>query len=81
VGVARLARAAGVKVVAVCGRTSLSDEELREAGIEAVYACADLEADADRCMADAAALVERLGRRLAEENLPVDGPSRSGART
>jgi len=79
-GVARLARAAGVKVVAVCGRRSLSDEELRGAGIGAAYACADLEADADRCMAEAAALVERLGRRLAEEHLPADGRSGSAAR-
>jgi len=72
-GVARLAGAAGVKVVAVCGRRSLSDEELRAAGIAAAYACADLEPDPVRCMAEAAALVERLGRRLAEEHLPADG--------
>lgn len=72
-GVARLARAAGVKVVAVCGRKSLSAEELHRAGIAAAYACADLEPDPVRCMAEAAALVERLSRRLAEEHLPVDG--------
>jgi glycerate kinase len=39
----------------------------------AAYACADLEPDADRCMAEAAVLVERLGRRLAEEHLPAGG--------
>ena len=77
-GVARLACAAGVKVVAVCGRRSLNDEELRGAGIAAAYACVDLEPDPDRCMAEAAALVERLGRRLAEEQLPADGEFSSG---
>jgi glycerate kinase len=68
-GVARLAREAGAHVVAVCGRTTLSDEELRAAGITAAYACTDLEPDPDRCMVDAAALVERLGRRLAEDHM------------
>ena len=72
-GVARLARAAGARVVAICGRTTLSDEELRRAGIAAAYSCADLEPDPDRCMADAAELVKRLGRQLAEEQLPADG--------
>lgn len=69
VGVARLAREAGARVVAVCGRRTLSDEQLRWAGIEAAYACADLEPDPERSMAEAAGLVERLGRRLAEERL------------
>jgi glycerate kinase len=70
-GVVRRARAAGVKVVAVCGRSSLTDEQLRCAGLEAAYACADLEADADRCMSEAAALVEQLGRRIAQEHIPT----------
>jgi glycerate kinase len=70
-GVARLARAAGVKVVAVCGRRSLSDDELRGAGIAVAYACADLEADPDRCMSEASALLEQLGRRLAHEQIPA----------
>jgi glycerate kinase len=70
-GVARLARAVGASVVAVCGRTTLSDQELRKAGIAAAYACIHLEPDPDRCMTEAAALVERLGRQLAEDQLPA----------
>lgn len=73
VGVARLASSAGARVVAVCGRTSLTDRQLRGAGIEAAYACTDLEPDTDRCMTQAAALVERLGRQLAEEHLVIGG--------
>lgn len=69
VGVARLARAAGAGVVAVCGRHELDDPQLREAGIDAVYACSDLEPDPERSMAEAATLVEQLGRRIAEEHL------------
>ena len=69
VGVARLARAADARVVAVCGRGLLSDEQLRGVGIEASYACADLEPDPARSMADAAVLLERLGRRIAEDHL------------
>jgi glycerate kinase len=68
-GVARLARAAGARVVAVCGRGLLSDEQLQEVGIEASYACADLEPDPARSMADAAVLLERLGRRIAHDHL------------
>ncbi len=67
VGVARLARAAGARVVAVCGRCELSEEQLREAGVEAAYACADLEPDHERSMTQAARLLERLGCRIAEE--------------
>jgi glycerate kinase len=69
VGVARLARAAGARVVAVCGRGLLNDEQLREVGIEASYACADLEPDPARSMAEAATLLERLAHRIAAEHL------------
>lgn len=67
VGVARLARAAGARVIAVCGRCELNQDQLRQAGIEAVYACADLEPDPERSISHAAALLERLGRRIATE--------------
>jgi glycerate kinase len=69
-GVARLARAAGATVVAVCGRSLLGVDQLHEAGIAAAYACADLEPDPARSMAEASSLLERLGRRVAEEHLP-----------
>ena len=70
VGVARRARAAGVpSVVAVCGRRDLDDAALRGAGIDAAYALTDLEPDPDRCMAEPAPLLERLGGRIAADRL------------
>ncbi|MFD2353489.1 glycerate kinase [Nonomuraea ferruginea] len=68
-GVARAAAAAGVPVVAVCGRRTLTDEQLREAGIEAAYALADLEPDLGRSMAEARPLLGRLAARLAADRL------------
>ncbi|MGC1206875.1 MAG: glycerate kinase, partial [Ornithinimicrobium sp.] len=41
-GVASAAVARGLPVVAVCGRTTLSPERLKEAGIDAAYALSDL---------------------------------------
>ncbi|MGH8960135.1 MAG: glycerate kinase [Jatrophihabitantaceae bacterium] len=64
-GVAAAARRAGVAVVAVAGRCSLSPDELSGAGFGAVYALTDLEPDVERCIADAPALLEQLGRKLA----------------
>lgn len=69
VGVARLARSVGVGVVAVCGRNELDATQLRGAGIDSVYSCGDLEPDRARSMAQAGTLLERLGRRIAEEHL------------
>jgi glycerate kinase len=69
VGVARLARAAGADVVAVCGRTTLSPEQLRGAGIEAAYALTELEPDAEKSMVDASDLLERVSRQIAVSHL------------
>jgi glycerate kinase len=69
VGVARRAVAAGVPVVAVCGRSLLGDEALRAAGIVASYALLDLEPDAEVCMREPVPLLERMGERIAEEHL------------
>ncbi|MBE1561527.1 glycerate kinase [Nonomuraea africana] len=69
VGVAQAAGRAGVPVVAVCGRRTLSDEALRAAGIEAAYALTDLEPDPERCMAEAGPLLERLAARVAADRL------------
>ncbi|MBT2228861.1 glycerate kinase [Nonomuraea sp. NEAU-A123] len=69
IGVAQAAARAGVPVVAVCGRRTLSDAELQAAGIEAAYALTDLEPDPVRCMADAGALLERLAAKLAADRL------------
>lgn len=68
-GVARAAKAAGARVVAVCGRRLVTDEDLRGAGIDAAYALLDIEPDPAVCMAEAAALLERLGDRVATEQL------------
>jgi len=62
-------RSRGVPVVAVCGRSSLSPDALRGAGIAATYRLSDLEPDLDRCMANAASLLELAGERIALEHL------------
>ena len=64
-----LACEAGAAVVAVCGRRALDDAQLREVGIEAGYALTDVEPDPERCMTEAAPLLERLGERLAAAHL------------
>ncbi|MDP4506335.1 glycerate kinase [Nonomuraea turcica] len=69
IGVAQAAAKAGVPVVAVCGRRTLGDEELKAAGIQAAYALTDLEPDLDRCMAEAGPLLERLAARIAADHL------------
>jgi glycerate kinase len=68
-GVASAAAAAGVPVVAVCGRNLLTAEELRTAGVGAAYSLLDIEPDPQRCMTEAAALLERLGETIAREHL------------
>jgi len=64
-GVARAARAAGVPVIAVCGRSLLTDEQWRAVGLDAVHALLDLEPDPALCLRDAAALLRRIGARIA----------------
>lgn len=65
IGVASAARAAGIPVLAVCGRNQLDDSQLAGAGISAAYALADLEPDLDRSISNAAGLLRRIGRRIA----------------
>jgi len=68
-GVAEAAVAAGVPVVAVCGRNLLEDQHVLDAGFAAVYPLTALEADTQRCIAEAAQLLERVGRQIATEHL------------
>src|SRR5664279_2682385 len=68
-GVAAAARAAGIPVVAVCGRSLLTTEQLAAAGISAAYSLKDLEPDVQRSMTNAAPLLERLAGRIAVEHL------------
>jgi glycerate kinase len=58
------ARAHGIPVVAVCGRTTLSPAQLQSAGIDRVYALSDLEPDVARSIQEAAPLLEELGARI-----------------
>jgi glycerate 2-kinase len=72
-GVAAAAVAAGIPVVAVCGRNQLDTESLRSAGIIAAYALTDLEPDVQKCIADPAPLLVRLGERMATDLLSAEG--------
>lgn len=63
-GVARAAAGQGVPIIAVCGRTTLEDSQARAAGFEDVYALTELESNVDRCIAEAAQLLEQLGTQI-----------------
>jgi glycerate 2-kinase len=69
VGVARAAARRGIAVVAVAGRSTLREPELAAAGIAAVYALSDLEPDLERCRAEAARLLRRIGQMIARDRL------------
>ena len=66
-GVAAVARAAGVPVVAVCGRTTLTDQVRRDAGFVRTYALTDLEPDPRVSMREAGRLLHQVGARLARD--------------
>jgi glycerate kinase len=66
-GVARRAQAHGIPAVAVCGRRALDDDGLAALGVQAAYPLSDLEPDPERSIADAAPLLRRTGRRIAED--------------
>jgi glycerate kinase len=70
IGVARAAARAGIPVVAVAGRRSLTGEQLRRARIQAAYALTDIEPDVDRCIEQAGRLLEQLTVAIADEWLP-----------
>jgi len=77
VGVAASARRNGIAVAAVAGRNLLSTNVLRAHGIQAAYALTDIEPDPAVCMTNAAALLSRLGRRIAGD---LDALRRTDAR-
>jgi glycerate 2-kinase len=79
-GVAAAAVAAAVPVVAVCGRNLLDTESLCSAGIIAAYALTDLEPDVQKCIADPAPLLARIGERIATDLLSAEGDDAGGAR-
>ena len=60
VGVATAAARHGVPTIAVAGRTSLTEPELRAGGLAAAYSLTSIEADPEICMAEAGRLLEEL---------------------
>ncbi|HET9900950.1 MAG TPA: glycerate kinase, partial [Actinomycetes bacterium] len=66
-GVAAAARAVGVPVVAVAGRSLLRTDELAGAGIAAAYPLSEIEPDPVRSMADAGPLLQQMGQRIAQD--------------
>ena len=74
-GVAAAAAAAGVRTVAVCGTSKLSRADLHAAGFDAAYALVDVEPDVTRCMTGAAQLLERLGQKIAHDELQTQSRS------
>ncbi|WP_136611245.1 glycerate kinase [Sinomonas albida] len=73
IGVAAEARAYGVPVVAVCGRSQLDGAARAAAGFAAVHALTDLEGDVEVCLRDARRLVREtgllIGQKLASHGL------------
>ncbi len=67
IGVARAAERAGVRVVAVAGRSQLTAERLASAGISAAYPLSELEPDLEKSIANAAPLLKHVGSRIARE--------------
>ncbi len=78
-GVAAAARGLGLPVVAVCGRNTLSLDQLHEAGIRAAYALSDIEPDLARCMSEGAFLLETLGARIAADHLASHATTTAGS--
>ncbi|WP_299166852.1 glycerate kinase [uncultured Arthrobacter sp.] len=59
-------KAAGdIPVIAVCGRTTLTHEQVTAAGFQSVYALTDLEPDVGKCIANAGELLEQVGQSIA----------------
>lgn len=67
VGVAKAAARARVTTVAVSGRSLLSEERMRSVGITRAYPLADIEPDVEKSMANAAALLHQMGRRITND--------------
>lgn len=72
-GVSRAAAKAGVPVVAVCGRTTLSGKTLKAAGFQQAFALTDIEPDLQRCISNAGPLLETVGTIIATELLSKTG--------
>lgn len=81
-GVARAAAVAGVPVVAVCGRTTLTAGQQQESGFRQVYPLTALEAKVEVCIAEAGRLLEQLGQQIGLAELdPAGTAPANSART
>jgi glycerate kinase len=58
-----------VRVVAVCGQSSLAADRARAAGIERIFALTDLEPDPEICMAQAGPLLTSIAGEVARAYL------------
>jgi glycerate 2-kinase len=76
-GVARAATRRGIPVVAVAGRSTLTEAQLAATGISRVYTLTDLEPDLARSSAQASTLLRRVGQALARE-IQATGPGWAG---
>lgn len=76
VGVSAAAARAGVATVAVAGRNLLAPGHAAAAGISAVHPLSDLQPDPARSIADADALLRRVGARIATEHLDAHGTTK-----
>ncbi|MEO5778479.1 MULTISPECIES: glycerate kinase [Arthrobacter] len=72
-GVARAAALAGVPIIAVCGRTTLTAEQLSAAGFQATFALTSIEDDVETCINEAGRLLEQLGTAIGGQ-LGPDSP-------
>ncbi|MFE6996739.1 glycerate kinase [Microbacterium sp. NPDC057659] len=68
-GVAAVARAAGVPVIAVCGRSTLDAAAVASAGFQRVYALSEVEPDVEKSIANAKTLLVDVGRTVARDIL------------
>ena len=66
-GVARAAARAGVPVIAVCGRTTLTPEQQNDSGFRQVFPLTSLEAKVEICIAEAGTLLEQVGKQIGAE--------------
>lgn len=80
-GVARAAARSGIPVIAVCGRSTLSPEQLSESGFESVHALTGLEANVEKCIAEAGPLLEELGKHIGVRLSEKSAPTQDAART
>jgi glycerate kinase len=64
---AALAERTAERVIAVSGRCTLDERQLRATGIDAAYALTDIEPDLQVCLSDARRLLELTAERMAHD--------------